>query len=167
VLRKPTLDDVPAVLEFLSDPVAMEFIAEPTSDEAAARAAIERWLARWDADGLGFFAIERREDGVMVGRIGLLVWDTRDWTTSTFAESGEHGQLELGWSLARRFWGNGYATEAARAARNWAYAHGVDSLVSLIHPANERSVSVARKLGAVPGETIEVGGKPAVVWQHL
>jgi RimJ/RimL family protein N-acetyltransferase len=167
LLRKPTHEDVPAVLEFIGDPVAMEFIGAPTSDPADARAAIDRWLGRWDADGIGFFSVVRREDDVMVGRIGLLVWDARTWTTSTFAECGEHGQLELGWSLARAYWGNGYATEAARVARNWAYAQGVDSLISLIHARNERSNSVARKLGAVPGETIEVSGKPAVVWRHL
>jgi RimJ/RimL family protein N-acetyltransferase len=45
--------------------------------------------------------------------------------------------------FARAHWGNGYATEAARAVRNWAYAQGGESLISLIHPANVRSQRVA------------------------
>ena len=102
----------------------------------------------------------------MVGRIGLLVWDTRVWRSSTLAETGEYGQVELGWALARAHWGHGYATEAARAAREWAFARGVESLISLIHPANARSIRVAEKLDATPTETVHVDGKPAVVWRH-
>jgi RimJ/RimL family protein N-acetyltransferase len=166
VLRMPRLDDVDSVLEYFSDPVAMEFIDEPTDKPADARAAIERWLRRWEADGLGFFAVDRKEDGVMVGRIGLLVWDTTTWESSTLAESGERGQVELGWSLAQAHWGRGYATEAALAARAWAYEQGVASLISLIHPDNVRSIRVAEKLAATPGETVAIDGKPAVAWQH-
>jgi RimJ/RimL family protein N-acetyltransferase len=166
VLRKPRLDDVDSVLEYFSDPVAMEFIGEPSDDPTDARTAIERWLGRWEADGLGFFAVDRREDGVMVGRIGLLVWDTGTWETSTLSESGERGQVELGWSLAQAHWGRGYATEAGRAAREWAYAQGITSLISLIHPDNARSIRVAEKLGAVPTDTVAVSGKPAVIWRH-
>jgi RimJ/RimL family protein N-acetyltransferase len=166
VLRKPRLDDVDRVLEYFSDPVAMEFIDEPTDKPADAQAAIERWLGRWEADGLGFFAVDRREDGVMIGRIGLLVWDTTTWETSTLSESGERGQVELGWSLAQAHWGRGYATEAAQAARAWAYEQGVASLISLIHPDNVRSIRVAEKLDAAPTDTIQAGGKPAVIWRH-
>jgi RimJ/RimL family protein N-acetyltransferase len=166
VLRKPRLEDVNSVLEYSSDPVAMEFIGETSDDRADAQTAIERWLSRWEADGLGFFAVDRREDGVMVGRIGLLVWDTGTWETSTLSESGERGQVELGWSLAQAHWGHGYATEAARAAREWAYAQGITSLISLIHPHNARSIRVAEKLEALPTDAIDVKGKPAVVWRH-
>jgi RimJ/RimL family protein N-acetyltransferase len=166
VLRKPRADDVPAMLAYYSDPVAMEFIAEPTDDPAVAAEAVERWLGRWRVDGFGYFTIDRKSDGAAVGRIGLLVWDTRIWQSSTLAETGEHGQVELGWSLARAHWGNGYATEAAGAVRDWANAQGLTSLISLIHPQNERSIRVALRLGAEPTETIAVGGKPAVVWRH-
>ena len=165
-LRKPQLEDVDSVLEYFSDPVAMEFIAPASSDPADARAAIERWLRRWAADGLGFFAVDRKEDGVMVGRIGLLVWDTRVWKSSTLAESGGHGQVELGWSLARAHWGQGYATEAALGVRAWAYEQGVESLISLIHPDNVRSIRVAEKLGAAATDMVSVDGKPAVIWRH-
>jgi RimJ/RimL family protein N-acetyltransferase len=167
LLRRPRLDDVDGVLEHFSDPVAMEFIGEPTSDRAAALAAIERWLARWDADGFGFLAVERRDDGCFLGRVGILVWDTRTWQASTLAEAGAAGQVELGWSFSRAHWGRGYATEAARAARAWAFEEArITSLISLIHPDNVRSIRVAEKLGARPTSTVRAHGKPAVVWRH-
>jgi RimJ/RimL family protein N-acetyltransferase len=68
--------------------------------------------------------------------------------------------------FAQRHWGHGYATEAARAARDWGYEHGIESLISLIHPDNARSMRVAEKLGAAPAETVDVHGGPAVIWRH-
>jgi RimJ/RimL family protein N-acetyltransferase len=166
LLRKPTLQDVDGVLRSVSDPEVMQFTGGVTNDPADARAAIERWLGRWDADGIGMFVVTLHGDDDMIGRTGALVWDTRTWTTSTAREAREHGQAELGWSFARAHWGRGYATEAARAARAWIVARGVESLVSLIHPENVRSIRVAEKLGATPTETVEVLETPAVVWRH-
>jgi RimJ/RimL family protein N-acetyltransferase len=165
-LRKPSSADVDGVLRSVSDPEVMEFTGTVTNDPADARAAIERWLGRWDADGLGMFVVTLRGEDEMIGRTGVLVWDTRTWTTSTARDAGEHGQPELGWSFARAHWGHGYATEAARAARAWAFEQGVASLISLIHPDNVRSIRVAQKLGAEPTEPIEVLETPAVVWRH-
>ena len=65
------------------------------------------------------------------------------------------GRPELGWRLARESWGRGYATEAALAARDDALGRlGATDLMSIIHPDNERSQSVARKLGMHVGFTI-------------
>jgi RimJ/RimL family protein N-acetyltransferase len=78
-----------------------------------------------------------------------------------------HAETELGWALAQAHWGAGYATEAARAARDWAHAErGVARLVSLINPNNQRSIRVAEKLGASREPSIEMPGGPAVVWVH-
>ena len=165
-LRMPTYEDVDGVLRSVGDPQVMEFTGTVTNDPADARAAIERWLGRWEADGFGMFVVTLRGDDAMIGRTGVLVWDTRTWTTSTVRKAGAHGQPELGWSLARAHWGCGYATEAARAARDWAFGNGVASLISLIHPENVRSIRVAEKLGAEPTDTVEVLQTPAVVWRH-
>jgi RimJ/RimL family protein N-acetyltransferase len=87
---------------------------------------------------------------------------------STFAEAGNHAQPELGWALVRACWGNGYATEAARAVREWSRRErGIGRLISLIAPGNVRSQRVAERLGAQPGETVELfDSGPAVVWVH-
>jgi RimJ/RimL family protein N-acetyltransferase len=129
---------------------------------------VRRWLDRWDANGCGPFSIVRQEDGRWIGRCGVLVWDVRTWTHTSFTSSGEFAQPELGWGLAREHWGQGYATEAALAVRDWAYdERGFRPLISLIQDANVRSQRLAERLGATPGETIELfDNGPHVVWTH-
>jgi RimJ/RimL family protein N-acetyltransferase len=161
VLRKPRLEDADDLLEYIADPEVVRWIHWQPGDRATAVEAIERWLAQWEANGIGHFVVER--DGRVLGRVGFLVWDRRTWRLTTLAEGGEHAEVELGWTLAREHWGHGYATEAARAARSWIDRERV---ISLIDPANVRSIRVAEKLGAIPTETVTVDGTAAVVWVH-
>jgi RimJ/RimL family protein N-acetyltransferase len=168
VLRVPRLDDADAAFEFLADPEVMRYLGGETVPRANVPAVIEKWLGRWEANGFGPFMIERREDGAFVGRAGLIVWDTRDWRNTTLADAGEYAQPELGWALAREHWGHGYATEAARAVREWArQERGIGRLISLIHPENVRSQRVAGRLGARAAGTVTLlDSGPAVVWVH-
>ena len=155
------------MLEYVSDPEVMQFLGGMgRGDRAEAEEAVERWIARWQANGFGQFSVVRREDGRWLGRTGLLVWDRAVWRPTNLAEAAVPG-IELGWTFAREHWGHGYATEAARAAQRWAREEiGVGRLVSLIDPANSRSIRVAEKLGASPTEPVDLDGHPAVVWLH-
>jgi RimJ/RimL family protein N-acetyltransferase len=170
VLRVPRLEDAEAMRALYADPEATRFIGgvQPEIVDDPEHI-IGVWLERWEANGFGQLVAERREDGAVVGRIGLVVWDTRSWELSTLPEAGEHGQPELGWALARAYWGHGYATEGALAARDWAHEEvGIDRLISVIAPENVRSQRVAEKLGAVRGETVELARSgPAVLWEYL
>ncbi len=164
VLRKPRLDDVDSVLEFVSDPEVMQWLGGPAGDRAAAMATIERWLTGWERNDIGHFAVER--DGHVIGRAGFLVWDEAMWQVSSYAGAAKP-VTELGWAIARAHWGHGYATEAARALRTWAYDDaGIEHLISLISPRNDRSMRVAEKLTATPGKTVKIDGDPIVVWHH-
>jgi RimJ/RimL family protein N-acetyltransferase len=99
--------------------------------------------------------VEEKASGALVGRIGL--WRPEGWP-----------ELELVWGLLRDHHGKGYATEAARCARDHAFeAMGVDTLVSYIHPDNEPSKRVAERLGARLEQTIELFGEPAGVYRHI
>jgi len=167
-LRLPTLDDVEAAGAVLGDERVRVFLGGGVVPREHWRGALERWIDRWELNDMGPFVIERREDGAFIGRVGLIVWDTRTWTDSTFADAGEFAQPELGWALAHAHWGNGYATEAARAVRDWVRAErGVTRLISVIAPANVASQRVAERLGATPTETIQLYDTgDAVVWVH-
>ena len=144
----------------------MRFIGGVAPEEDG-RPTVEKWLERWAANGFGQFAVVRKADGRFLGRAGTIVWDTRTWRNSTLPEAGEHAQPELGWTLARAYWGYGYATEAAVAARDWVRREaGVGRLISLIAPENERSARVARRLGAHATETVLLENTEAVVWVH-
>jgi RimJ/RimL family protein N-acetyltransferase len=169
LLRMPVAEDAEAALELITDPVAMEFIGGVHPDARTDPGfVVRRWLERWDDNGCGPFCIVRRVDGRWLGRTRVLVWDVRTWTQTTFANAGEHAQPELGWALAREHWGHGYATEAVLAVRDWARGdRGLQRLISVIAPTNLRSQRLADRLGATPGETVNLlDGGPHVVWEH-
>lgn len=155
LLRKPRGEDAPGLLEAFADPEAMRYIGDgSTTDLAGAEQAVDRWLKRWDAWGIGMFVVERTEDSRILGRAGFLRWDPEIWEIGGW-------ETELGWGLAREHWGHGYATEAALALRDWAFdGLGLTRLVSLIQHGNVRSVRVAEKLGERHERDIEVHGNP-------
>jgi ribosomal-protein-alanine N-acetyltransferase len=121
-----------------ADPEVMELFPAPlTRDESDAF--MDRIVQRWDEDGSGLWALERRADGVLLGFAGLAV--PRFETAFTPA-------VEVGWRLARHAWGHGYATEAAEAALRYGFQRlGLAEIVSFTTVANERSRRVMERLG--------------------
>jgi RimJ/RimL family protein N-acetyltransferase len=165
ILRKPRLEDVDDLLEFAADGEVMQWIGGEPGGREAALEHVERWLARWDANDVGQFVVLLGER--IIGRVGLLVWDSRVWDTSTYDRAGAAAENELGWAISSPFWGHGYATEAARAARDWAYEErSVERLISLIDPRNLRSIRVADKLGAEPEQLVTTVYGPLLAWLH-
>jgi RimJ/RimL family protein N-acetyltransferase len=170
-LRTPTPRDAEALYDLLADPEVMhELGKEPVSALEEARARIEEGIGGWRTDGLGPFILETAAaDRRVVGQAGLMIFDTRGWTPSSWANAGSHAQPELGWALIRAHWGHGYATEAAAAIRDWAHDwRSIDRLVSLISSDNVRSQRVAERLGAIPTETVRPvdSKRKTVVWRH-
>jgi RimJ/RimL family protein N-acetyltransferase len=167
LLRQPRDEDTAAIAEQMGDPDVMRYIGHgDTGTFEHAVAYVRRMQRAWSLDGFGRFVVVRKADGVPVGRAGLLAWDPDVWRSGTRAEIGPHAEVELGWTLARAAWGHGYATEAAIAARDWAL-HDVrpSRLVSLIHPENERSQRVARRLGERVERAVTTHrGVPAELW---
>ncbi|MCU4651294.1 GNAT family N-acetyltransferase [Roseibacterium sp. SDUM158016] len=109
----------------------------------------------WCLDGLGHWVIERR-DGRPVGVAG-------------FSHPSYYPEPEMGWALYDGFEGRGYATEAARAARDWARDR-LASLVSYIASTGVRSIAVAERLGAVRDDeaVLPEGASPktCLVYRH-
>jgi RimJ/RimL family protein N-acetyltransferase len=170
-LRTPTPRDAEALYDLLADPEVMhELGKESVSALEEARARIEEGIGGWRTDGLGPFILETAAaDRRVVGQAGLMIFDTRGWTPSSWANAGSHAQPELGWALIRAHWGHGYATEAAAAIRDWAHDwRSIDRLVSLISSDNVRSQRVAERLGAIPTETVRPvdSKRKTVVWRH-
>ena len=161
----PQHEDVDDVLAIVEDSEVMRWIGGEAGGRETAVQQVENWIARWNANGVGPFAVVL--DGRVIGRAGLLVWDRRTWEPSTYERAGDHAVEELGWVIARAHWGQGLATEAARAVRDWAYAdRGIERLISLIEPKNVRSIRVADKLGAVPDELVATPYGPLLAWLH-
>ena len=100
------------------------------------------------------FAIEETATARFAGRAGIL--HPYAWPDP-----------ELAYGLDRPFWGQGYATEASRALRDWAWAAIAPArLVSYVRPANAGSLGVLRKLGATLAGETEMLGAPAQIWHH-
>ena len=170
-LRVPASQDAEALYDLFADAEVMRGLGkEPVSAVEDVRAMIEdELIGGWRVDGFGAFVLETVGDRQLVGQAGLMIFDTRDWTPSTWAKAGTHAQPELGWALARAHWGHGYATEAAAAIRDWAHEQPrIERLVSLISPDNVRSQRVAERLGAMPTDTVTPvdSKRTAVVWRH-
>jgi RimJ/RimL family protein N-acetyltransferase len=111
------------------------------------------FVGHWQLRGFGMWAAEERASGRFVGRIGLHYpegWPDR----------------ELGWALAREFWGRGLATEGARGAADHAFQRlGWTHLISLILPGNTRSISVAQRLGARADGVVAVRGAEQLIYR--
>jgi RimJ/RimL family protein N-acetyltransferase len=167
VLRPPTEDDADAFAESSTDPEVMRYIGDGgLGSREGSLNAIRKYRVFWEQDQFGIFVLERRDDGVVIGRTGLQAWNPADWRTGARSEIGATAEIEIGWILARRHWGHGYATEAAIAVRDWAFRDiGVQRLISLIHPANDVSIRVAEKIGEHYEKDVMTGaGNPARVY---
>jgi RimJ/RimL family protein N-acetyltransferase len=109
-------------------------------------------VGHWHLRGFGMWGVEDLANGKLVGRVG-------------FHEPDGWPDFELGWTIGREFWGKGYATEAARAALDYAFKEmGRDHVISLIDPENVRSIAVAEKLGESVEGNVEVGGHRLLIY---
>lgn len=151
VLRMFRESDTDAYAEMVADPEVMRFLGKPMSRQEAWRN-MAMVLGHWHLRGFGFWAVEEKESAEVVGRVGC--WRPEGWPG-----------LEVGWALRRRFWGRGYATEAARASMNHAFDElGQTRVLSLIAPENVNSIRVAERLGERPEGEWEVFGTKVIVY---
>jgi ribosomal-protein-alanine N-acetyltransferase len=138
--------DVSACWAMWGDPEVMRFLGGvKEKDEAEMAATLERVLAKYGAirargEPLGAFAMIERASGELVGC--ALFKRLPD------ADRVDTEDIEIGWHLARRVWGRGYATEAGLALRDRAFTMlPIDELHAVVDDGNERSSAVARRLG--------------------
>jgi len=155
VLRLPAAEDVERFAAMLADPDVNRFVggAELARPENGFRAL--GWLiGHWHLRGYGPWIVTEKQSGALVGRVGGFY--PPDWPAP-----------EIAWTLARPFWGKGYAQEAALAARAAVLEHLAPArLVSLVATDNERSASLARRLGCTVAETTAIEDTPCIVFDH-
>lgn len=120
------------------DPLTMRFFPD-TLDRAASDAFVDRIESRFDEQGYGLWALEIAATGQFIGYTGL--------NPMPDGVPGAGG-FEIGWRLDRHFWGQGYATEAARAGLGVAFdGAGLAEVWSITAVLNEPSAAVMRRLG--------------------
>jgi [ribosomal protein S5]-alanine N-acetyltransferase len=137
LFRHLSLDDVPALTEILSDPEVMTHSVRGVCDEAATRRFVEWCLACYQSHGIGPWALIEKATSSLIGFCGIGP-----------ERIGEMEEINLGYRLARRYWGRGLATESARAALTYAFETlAFDSVVVIIEPEHTASLRVAEKAG--------------------
>ena len=146
-------DDIESYASICADPEVMRYLSDGKPFTR-----LEAWrhmaflVGHWQLLGYGQWAVEEKQSGRMVGRIGFL--NPEGWPG-----------FEIGWTLARQVWGRGYATEGARRALQYAFTElNRDHVISLIHPDNQASIRVAERLGEKLEGKAEVFGREHLVY---
>lgn len=128
--------DFEAFADSMADAETMRYIGGKAMSRTAAWRSMAMVIGHWKIRGYGFFSIELKSSGEWVGRVGP--WYPLGWPSP-----------EIGWTIAREHWGNGYATEAGRASLEYAFDRlGWKQVIHCILAGNDASIAVAEKLGS-------------------
>ncbi len=154
LLRPFREGDIDAYAAMCADTEVMRYIGSRlvlSRDDAWRQMAM--FAGHWQLRGFGTWAVEERASGSFVGRVGL-----------HFPEGWP--ERELAWTLAREYWGRGFASEAARAALTYAFnTLEWQRVISLIDPDNHRSIRLAERLGERFDREVTLRGHRLLVYK--
>jgi RimJ/RimL family protein N-acetyltransferase len=138
VLRPWSVDDAEAALAVYGSEEVTRWLSPAigrVEDADAMADIIEGWLAEPLPHPAGRWALELAATGELVGSVVLLPLPPgRD-------------DLQVGWQLAPRLWGQGLAGEAGHAVAHFAFESGVEELFAVVRPRNERGAGTAKSIG--------------------
>jgi RimJ/RimL family protein N-acetyltransferase len=150
-LRPFADEDLDALHEMWSHPEVGPWVGGTHTDPAESVQELTEHLRHQQRHGFGFWAVEERETGRLVGEVGLMLFENRG------------PEVETGWCFTRDTWGKGYAREAAAKWLEIGFTElGLDRIIAVILPGNERSIRLAQSLGMR-----ETGRRQAYGHEHL
>lgn len=154
ILRDWEEADIPSFVQMNADKRVMEFFLKTLSEEESL-AMLATIKAEIETSGFGFFAVERKDDHQFIGAVGL--------HTITF-DIDFAPAIEISWRLLHKYWGSGYAPEAANACFQFAKKElSIPEIVSFTSLPNINSQRVMRKLGM---EFVKEFDHPSVPANH-
>ena len=134
-LRQEDFDDACLLLQ---DPEVMYAYEGPFSREEV-QAWLDKQLRRYREDGFGLWALVEKSSGALIGQCGLTLQDYKDRRVP-----------EIGYLLRRAYWHRGFAIEAARACKEYAFRTlGFREVYSIIRDTNLPSQQLALRNGSV------------------
>lgn len=147
VARPWTMSDLESAFNIYGDPVVGRFIGGHVADIDAQRERLALYISRtenWSPRGMGGWALELKGCDVIVGSALLKPIPF----SADYNPAPEEEDIEVGWHLAQEHWGYGYASEAAAGALTHGFDKlGLERIVAVVNPENERSLRVAERLG--------------------
>jgi [ribosomal protein S5]-alanine N-acetyltransferase len=136
IIRPFTLADFEAIHAVWSDPAVMGPIPSQAYDREQSWARLRGKLRHQARHGFSKWAVAVKASGTVIGECGV-----------HYLQDGP--DIELGYKLAQSYWGQGFATEAARACLGWALAARPERVVAIVDPANTRSARILSTIGMV------------------
>ncbi len=137
VLRQPDGSDWQSLHKYFSDPIATQYTTKKQFSDIETWYVVCSMLGHWQIRGYGPYVIEHKENKSVMGIAGF--WYPLQWPGP-----------EIKWALAREYWGQGFASEAASAVLSAGKNSETDiSWISVIHDENAASIRVAETIGGV------------------
>ena len=162
LLRRWEKEDIEPYAELCADAEVMRWIGSgSTRSRDQCVKAIDGFEVFWEQNGFGLFAVETLSNRKLIGFTGLAIPGFLPQVMPS---------IEIGWRLARGAWGNGYATEAAKAALEFGFITcQIDRIVSIHQVGNDASGRIMEKIGMSPHlETIDPScDRPVKVYEVL
>ena len=144
LLRQLKIDDIDSMLEIFSDPEAMTHSKIKNREEVKIR--IQWNLESYKNNGFGLWACILKNTKQFVGCCGMLL----------HPDIGGMQEKEIPYHFIRKFWGNGYASEAAKACRDYGFnTLKLPRLISIIDPTHTASQKVAERMGMKQEKEVE------------
>jgi RimJ/RimL family protein N-acetyltransferase len=155
-LRLYRNEDFDFLASMLSDPEMVRFIGNgQVRDYEGAKRFLD-WIYSTYKHGLdmGLMVLVTKDDNVLIGHAGLVPQTIDD-----------RKEIEIGYWIAREYWGQGYATESALALRDYgSHQLGIKRFISLIQPGNIASRRVAEAIGMSVEKEIKLAGQDVYVY---
>ena len=154
-----TLDHEDELVRLLLDPRVAQTMWSPheTRTREDVRAGLQRKLAHWERHGLGQWLFRDRATGAMVGRGG---------PQHTMASGRD--EIELGWVIVPERWGQGLATELARASVEVVFGPlALEEVIAYTQPDNFASRRVMEKSGFTYERDITYEREPFVLYRQI
>ncbi|HET6597816.1 MAG TPA: GNAT family N-acetyltransferase [Anaerolineales bacterium] len=149
ILRYFHILDAEAMYQVFCDPEVMRFSDGLQTKEWVhewLHTCLERYYQTW---GFGPYAVVEKQNSEVVGYCGLFY----------FSDINGQPEVEIGYRLVRSAWRKGYATEAARAVRDFAFMTlSLNRLIAIIDPSNTGSIRVAEKIGMLQEAEVMLEG---------
>lgn len=155
ILREFTILDSQGLLELNADPKVLEYTGDsPFSSITESEHFIRRYNA-YKVTGYGRWAVIRKSDTQFLGWCGLKYHPDQNYT-------------DLGFRLLRKFWNQGFATEASRGVIEYAFTTlGLTTLVARVELNNKKSISVLKKLGFTNVSKIEFNNTKGILFRIM
>lgn len=139
ILKTTELSDFDNLVALRSEPDVMKYIGDGTvHSKEQVQKFLEMAIPYQKKHGIGFCSVVEKKSGIFIGQAGLFHLGYYD----------EQPDIEIAYRLHKKYWGNGYATELAKALIQWGFRHlSIDKLIAVAHPENIASQKVLTKAG--------------------